>query len=382
MAACWPPWSISPPIGRWCKKDRPRRAHHRPAGRLSQRRHAGRPHRARQGVRLGGQFSTAEAQVLRRERQAARERARHLFHCAAEGLNWPRQSRRADVPFQKSRRSDPPRPRSSRRSRSSISAARAAGPANSATPPSTPWRTASRARFSRDGFKRGDRVAILSANRTEYCRGVLRHHARRSGGGAGQFQVSARRRSISSLRDAGAKLVFCDAARRADCPPGLPAVCFGAPARTGSTNSSIPVRSAKWCRPPDEPAMFLYTSGSTGTPEGRRALPPKPYLGGGDAACRPGPVAAPLSDRGAALSHECAGARAACHARRTPPSCCCRNFTARAYIEAVGTISLHLADRGAADDRHDAARDRAVARRPICRASSSSAWARRRSVKA
>ena len=66
------------------------------------------------------------------------------------------------------------------------------------------------------------------------------------------------------IRDAGAKFVFCDRPREADCPPGLGSVTFGATFEAfldpGPFTAVVPR--------PDEPAMFLYTSGSTGTPKG------------------------------------------------------------------------------------------------------------------
>jgi acyl-CoA synthetase (AMP-forming)/AMP-acid ligase II len=121
--------------------------------------------------------------------------------------------------------------------------------------------------LSARGFVRGDRIAILSANRTEFVAayyGIMR---------AGFVAVPINYRfpceTIGFIaRDADARLVFCDAARRAQCPPELPAVCFdadGAESFAGFLDpgpfDALPAR-------PDEPAMFLYTSGSTGIPKG------------------------------------------------------------------------------------------------------------------
>src|SRR5580692_6097687 len=79
----------------------------------------------------------------------------------------------------------------------------------------------------RDGFRRGDRIAVLSANRTEYiaaCFGIMR-----AGLVAVPVNFKFPKKTIDFVvRDAGAKLVFCDMERRADCPSGLPVVCFGA----------------------------------------------------------------------------------------------------------------------------------------------------------
>jgi acyl-CoA synthetase (AMP-forming)/AMP-acid ligase II len=117
------------------------------------------------------------------------------------------------------------------------------------------------------GFARGDRIGILSANRTEFIAayyGIMR---------AGFVAVPVNYRFPGAtidfiLRDAGAKLVFCDATRRAQCPAGIEVVCFGADGAESFDRfldpgpfDAVPAR-------PDEPAMFLYTSGSTGTPKG------------------------------------------------------------------------------------------------------------------
>jgi long-chain acyl-CoA synthetase len=121
--------------------------------------------------------------------------------------------------------------------------------------------------LSARGFARGDRIAILSANRTEFIAayyGIMR---------AGFVAVPVNYRFPSDtiafiLGDAGARLVFCDPARQEQCPLKLPAVCFGADNAGGFANFLDPGPFDALAARPNEPAMFLYTSGSTGTPKG------------------------------------------------------------------------------------------------------------------
>ena len=159
--------------------------------------------------------------------------------------------------------------------------------------------------LAKRGLNRGDRVALLSANRAEYL--AAYYGIMRAGFVAVPVNFKFPRETIHFIiGDAGAKLVFCDAARAADCPSDLPAVCFDSslrakrsnpgadhseqaapgllrgrsPSKTG-VNALLPRNDAiafdAFLDPgpfeavtPDagEPAMFLYTSGSTGTPKG------------------------------------------------------------------------------------------------------------------
>ena len=117
------------------------------------------------------------------------------------------------------------------------------------------------------GFERGDRVAIVSANCAEYlaaCFGIMR---------AGLVAVPVNYRFPPKiidfvLRDANAKLVFCDEERRAHCPAGISTVCFDEAAGTEFDQFINPGTFTEIVPPLNEPAMFLYTSGSTGVPKG------------------------------------------------------------------------------------------------------------------
>lgn len=123
------------------------------------------------------------------------------------------------------------------------------------------------AALARRGYARGERVAIVSANRTEFLAayyGIMR---------AGLVAVPVNFRFPAALieyvlRDCEARLVFCDPERRKVLPADLPFVEFGGTSNASFDDFLVPGRFEPVRPEPGEPAMFLYTSGSTGKPKG------------------------------------------------------------------------------------------------------------------
>jgi acyl-CoA synthetase (AMP-forming)/AMP-acid ligase II len=179
------------------------------------------------------------------------------------------------------------------------------------------------------GLRRGDRIAILSANRAEYV--AAYYGIMRAGLVAVPVNFKFPRETIHFIiRDAGARFMFCDAARAADCPDDVERVTFGAEFEAfldpGPFDAVVPAK--------DEPAMFLYTSGSTGTPKGV-VLSHQSHIWVVETRLVPGLdrdvylIAAPLYHMNAL-----ALAKLACAAYAT--IVLLPQFSARAYIEAIG----------------------------------------------
>lgn len=120
--------------------------------------------------------------------------------------------------------------------------------------------------LSARGLMRGDRVAILSANRFEFLTTV--HGIMRAGFVAVPVNFKFPAATIDYIvHDSGAKLVFCDAQRFDSAPRDLPRIRFDG---DGSEFAAFlkPGPFATVAAASGEPAMFLYTSGSTGRPKG------------------------------------------------------------------------------------------------------------------
>jgi acyl-CoA synthetase (AMP-forming)/AMP-acid ligase II len=187
--------------------------------------------------------------------------------------------------------------------------------------------------LSRRGLARGDRVAIVSANRVEFIAayfGIMR-----AGFVAVPVNYRFPRKTIHFIiEDADAKLVFCDRASLENCPLDRPIVVFGDEAGEGFDLFVDPGEFTTVAPEHREPAMFLYTSGSTGVPKGV-VLSHQSHIWVVETRLSPGLerhrylIAAPLYHMNAL-----ALAKLACAAHAT--IVLLPRFEARAYIEAIG----------------------------------------------
>jgi len=131
----------------------------------------------------------------------------------------------------------------------------------------------------RRGCQRGERIAILAANRAENLAAF--YGIMRAGLVAVPVNFKFPRAMIAFvLEDADARLVFCDAGRKGEVPAGVETITFNEP---GAIAHDSPAGTAgsmgfdAFLDPgpytavvprENEVAMFLYTSGSTGKPKG------------------------------------------------------------------------------------------------------------------
>jgi long-chain acyl-CoA synthetase len=113
------------------------------------------------------------------------------------------------------------------------------------------------------GLRRGERVAILAANSAEYLVAYLGTMRAGLVSVPVNYKLPAARVNFV-VEDADARLVLCDAARRPLLRPDVPRVVMDEAFASLLDDGDFDTVQAET----REPAMFLYTSGSTGQPKG------------------------------------------------------------------------------------------------------------------
>jgi long-chain acyl-CoA synthetase len=117
------------------------------------------------------------------------------------------------------------------------------------------------------GLQSGDRIAIVSANRAEYLGAFL--GAMRAGLVPVPVNIKLPLAGVQYIiRDSGAKLVLADSKRMDLCPPNVSRICFGGDGEDTFAALLSPGEFQAVRPEHRQPAMFLYTSGSTGQPKG------------------------------------------------------------------------------------------------------------------
>jgi acyl-CoA synthetase (AMP-forming)/AMP-acid ligase II len=117
------------------------------------------------------------------------------------------------------------------------------------------------------GLRNRDRLAILSANRAEYLMAFF--GAMRAGLVPVPVNIKLPPAGVYHiLKDSDAKLALVDSGRMGLCPRDVPQIGFDGDAKDTFADLLTP-KEFQAVRPePRQPAMFLYTSGSTGQPKG------------------------------------------------------------------------------------------------------------------